>query len=310
MDYKEALANIAEPITVEQTPTSYFSDAQMGLDPRLFRNNRLIAAVRSGILSALYGHLNKYYQGADSWAHVWLAGSGVSFQWAAARDPGDLDCLIGVEYEKFRAANTNYRGFSNQEIASTLNDGFREELQKDTSNFLNAFELTFYVNVQTNILNIKPYAAYSVTDDDWTVKPNMETAEHRKDWDLRVERDRAMAFEIFNRYTQGLNKIQVAQNAQSRLNAQTEIILAASQASALYESIHHGRRAAFSESGEGYLDFANYRWQANKDSGVVSGLKKLKDLSDSAKKIHNEETYGVELPSTDVLIRRAVLKNQ
>lgn len=310
MDYKEALANIAEPVTVEHADTSYFSDAQLGLDPRLFRNNKLIPAVRSAILSALFGHLNKNYQGADSWAHVWLAGSGVSHQWAAERTPSDLDCLIGVAYEKFRAANNNYRGFSNQEIATTLNEGFRADLQPDTAEFLDAFELTFYVNVQTNILNIKPYAAYSVTEDDWSVKPTMETAERKPDWDVRVQRDHSMAIEIFSRYTQALNKMQAAQNAPARLNAQTEITLAASQASALYDDIHHGRRAAFSESGSGYLDYANYRWQANKDSGIVAGLKKLKDLSDNAKKMHNEETYGVELPTTDVLIRRAALKNQ
>ena len=119
-----------------------------------------------------------------------------------------------------------------------------------------------------------------------------------------------MAIEIFKRYTQALNKVQAAQSAPHRVNAQSEILLAAAQGAALYDSIHHGRRAAFSESGEGYLDYANYRWQANKDSGIVAGLKKLKDLSADAKRIHNEETYGVELPDTDTLIRRAALKNQ
>ena len=310
MDYKEALANIAEPINVEHTNTSYFSDVQIGLDPRLFRNNKLIPAVRSAVLSALFGHLNKYYQSSDSWAYVWLAGSGVSRQWAAERDPADLDCLIGVEYEKFRASNPNYRGFSNQEIASTLNEGFRAELQPETTQFLSAYELTFYVNVNTNILNIKPYAAYSLTDDEWTVTPTTTVAEHRKDWDVKVSRDYSMAIEIFKRYTQALNKVQAAQSAPHRVNAQSEILLAAAQGAALYDSIHHGRRAAFSESGEGYLDYANYRWQANKDSGIVAGLKKLKDLSADAKRIHNEETYGVELPDTDTLIRRAALKNQ
>jgi hypothetical protein len=310
MDYKEALANIAEPINVEHKNTSYFSDIQIGLDPRLFRSNKLIPAVRSAILTALHGHLNKTYQDSELWTHAWLAGSGVSHQWAAARDPGDLDCLVGIEYEKFRESNIRYKGFSNQEIANTLNDGFRTELQPDTEEFLDAYELTFYVNVQTDILKIKPYAAYSVTEDEWAVTPKLEGAQHKKEWDVRVARDKSMALEIFNRYTQALNKIQAAPNAPARLNAQTEILLAASQGAALYDSIHHGRRVAFSESGEGYYDYANYRWQANKDSGIVEGLKKLKDWSASARKVHNEETYGVDFPDTDTLIRRAVLKNQ
>jgi len=170
-------------------------------------------------------------------------------------------------------------GLATKKLLTTLNEGFRADLQPDTAEFLDAFELTFYVNVQTNILNIKPYAAYSVTEDDWSVKPSLQTAQRRKDWDVRVERDHSMAIEIFSRYTQALNKMQAAQNAPSRVNAQTEITLAAAQAAALYEDIHHGRRVAFSESGEGYLDYANYRWQANKDSGIVARAKEVKRFS-------------------------------
>jgi hypothetical protein len=40
---------------------------------------------------------------------VWLAGSAVSYQWSAAREPGDLDVLIGVDYIQFRKAHPEYK---------------------------------------------------------------------------------------------------------------------------------------------------------------------------------------------------------
>jgi hypothetical protein len=114
--------------------------------------------------------------------------------------------------------------------------------------------------------------------------------------------------EIISRYTQALNKVQAAQNDAMRLNAQREVFLAATQGTALFEDIHQGRKSAFSESGEGYSDFANYRWQANKDSGVIPALKKLKELTDESKKATEVRMYGAELPGADVLIRRAMTR--
>ena len=308
MDFHEALSNKAEPVELTGGDSSYFSKPQLGLDPRLFRNNQIIPSVRNAVLSSLFGHLSYKYNAAESWSHVWLAGSGVSHQWAAEREPADLDCLIGINYEQFRIANSNYKGFSDKEIASMLNEGFRNELQQDTKNFLGSFELTFYVNVQSDITKIKPYAAYSLTEDDWTVEPTQQTAEHRKDWDLKVNRDRMMALDIISRYTQALNKLQAAQNDAMRVNAQREVFLAATQGTALFEDIHQNRKSAFSESGEGYADFANYRWQANKDSGVIPALKKLKELTDESKKATEVRMYGTELPGADVLIRRAMTR--
>ena len=116
------------------------------------------------------------------------------------------------------------------------------------------------------------------------------------------------AYEIINRYTQALNKFQAAQNDAMRVNAKNELLLAVNQGTALFEDIHGGRKSAFSEYGEGYGDFNNYRWQANKDTGVVPALKKLKDLADTIKGSTEIRLYGQELPSTDTLIRRAITR--
>lgn len=305
MKFNEEL-NKAQPVKVSRGDSSYFSKPQLGLDPRLFRNNKLIPGVRDGILGALFGYLHKNYSGAESWTHAWLAGSGVSHQWAAERQPADLDCLLGINYEQFRMSNEKYRGLADREISSMLNEQLRTELWPSTNEFLGSFELTFYVNVQPDITKIKPYAAYSLTDDNWIVEPSTQTAEHKPEWDVKVNRDQQLGREIINRYTQALNKFQAAQNDAARVNAKTELLLAISQGSALFEDIHQGRKAAFSEYGQGYSDFNNYRWQANKDSGIVPALKKLKELSEDIRKVSDIRLYGQELPSTDTLIRRAI----
>jgi len=82
----------------------------------------------------------------------------VSYQWTAARTPADLDCLVGINYLLFRQANPQYKALSDKEIAAMFNQDFRELNQKN-QNFLEAYELTFYVNVQSDIKKIKPYAA-------------------------------------------------------------------------------------------------------------------------------------------------------
>lgn len=179
MKFNEDLETTPRDVTISRGDSSYFSKPQLGLDPRLFRNNKLIPSIRDGIVGSLFGFLHKDYANAESWTHAWLAGSGVSHQWAAERQPADLDCLIGINYEQFRMSNEKYRGLSDKEITSMLNEQLRTELWPLTKDFLGAFELTFYVNVQSDIKKIKPYAAYSITEDSWIVEPSTQTAEHR-----------------------------------------------------------------------------------------------------------------------------------
>jgi len=298
--------SLYEAVTVEPSETSYFSNPQAGLDPRLFRDNQMVGSVRDGILRILFEHLRNNYYNPEAYVHAWLAGSGVSFQWAANRSPADLDCLIGVDYIRFRQSNPKYAGFSDKEIADMFNENFREDLHPKTEEFMGSFELTFYVNVQTDIRNIKPYAAYSLTDDDWTVEPQNLTVTLGRDWERKVTRDENMAVEILTRYSEALSKIGTATTDAARRNAEATLKLSIEQGAALFEDIHHGRNAAFSPSGQGYLDYSNYRWQAGKSSGVVQALKQLKDLSKKTRQEFESQTYGMELPDARVLIRRAI----
>ena len=114
-----------------------------------------------------------------------------------------------------------------------------------------------------------------------------------------------MAIEILKRYGTAMAKLEQSTNESARVNASSERENALTQAVGLYEDIHSGRKNAFSESGQGYGDWFNYRWQSGKRSGIVQGLQKLKELKESDFKTFSEKTYGAELTDANVLIRRA-----
>lgn len=307
MDYYAVLASMAKPVEIVPAATSYFSTPAGGLDPRLFSGDKFKADVRQSIMSVLFGFLSQHYQDAESWCHVWLAGSGVSRQWAAHREPGDLDCLVGINYQAFRQSNPNFAGFSDGDIASTLNEDF-QALDAQTDNFMGSYELTFYANVRSDITSIKPYAAYSLTNDSWTVTPPETMPVHKPEWDARSVSDMTKTLEIINRYQKALNDITAARHDSARINAERALQLAIQQGASLFEDIHGGRKQAFSPSGQGYLDYANYRWQAGKESGIVPALRSLKDLAKESQKEFAMRTYGVELPDASVLVRRAMRK--
>jgi hypothetical protein len=282
--------------------TSYFSEPSATLDPTLFENRKIRSWVRQGIMQLLHNFFLTHYRHAELWSHPWLAGSGVSYQWAAARHPGDLDCLVGVDSVQFRKANPEYTGLTDKEIAQEINEKFREDLQPKTEDW-NGYELTFYVNPgATDIRSINPYAAYDLKYDEWTVTPSpTQHAPVNPAWDSAAETDAKLTNQINVRFTSALQDIKTSHADAGRRNAEVRLAAAKQQATALFDEIHGNRRAAFSSMGEGYYDFNNYRWQANKRTGAIDVLRKIKDHADST------QQYGVELPDASTLIRRAAL---
>ena len=287
-------------------PTSYFSTPSNTLDPSLFEGKNIRAQIRTGIVSLLNDFLSHNYRHPEIWAHPWLAGSGVSYQWQASRQPADLDCLVGVDFVQFRKANPEFAGLSDSEISSTINEEFYDKLQPQTFNW-NGFELTFYVNPgATDIRAIKPYAAYDLKYDEWTVTPTPLAAPTAPtSWENSISGDRAMAQSISTRFVVALNDLQTQRDIPSRRNAETRLDAVLSQGVNMYEDIHMGRRLAFSSSGDGYGDYHNYRWQAAKRDGTVQALKKVRDYAIQTQSAHALQQYGIELPSTQTLIRRA-----
>lgn len=290
---------------LQPTETSYFSTPAAGLDPRLFKSGKLRPDVRNAVLRILNNYVDSKYIGSNGWLHAWLAGSGVSYQWAAHRDPGDLDCLVGIDFVQFRESNPSYRGLSNKEISKMFNEGFYKDLQPKVERFLGSFELTFYVNIKSNILDLKPYAAYSLTDDVWTVAPAAAAPQVNQQWEVNVEKDRLAAVEILSKYLTARQQYEQATNDAVKANALSQIRISQAQAINLYDEIHELRGEAFTEAGEGYTDYSNYRWQAGKRTGVVQALRHLKDTLKQEQEALAKKTYGVELPEADVLVRRA-----
>ena len=286
--------------------TSYFSAPSTELDPDLFQGTQLRITKRDGILEILFGYLGRNYKDPYVWTKAWLAGSGVSYQWEAARQPGDLDCLVGIEYVRFRKSNPEYSGMSNTEIASMMNEDFNSEIMPNTRNW-EGYELTYYVNPATDIRDINPYAAYDLISDTWTVKPDQTPVPpYSRDWEQKAQRDHDMAVEILGRYNGAINDLRGAANDAYRVNAERKIKLAQEQAIAFYDDIHVGRKIAFSTVGSGYNDYNNYRWQAGKKSGAIQALRTIKDQRDNQDKMTQKELYGIELPSASTLIRRTL----
>lgn len=295
---------------LQPSETSYFSQPAGTLDPRLFKNEKLDASVRSAILQLMFNCLNQSYTGAERWATAWLAGSGVSYQWAAHREPADLDCIVGVNYASFRAANDPYRGLSDTEIQSMLNEGFRAFMGGSGDLFMGVFELTFFAILSTHITDIKPYAAYALLDDKWVVSPNRELPVTSPEWEASAKQDADDAIMLTSRFITSRNKYEHATNAAVKANARSEMRVASSQAGAMYNAIHSNRSIAFSTGGSGYGDFNNFRWQAGKRSGVIQTLRAIKSEMEAQDAEATKATYGVDLPDTSTLIRRAATYRQ
>ena len=305
MNRNDGLGNYVGRIDLHESSTSYFSTPSETLDPTLFDDHRIKGWVRNGLLNLLYDFLGDTYRQSDSWSTVWLAGSGVSYQWQAQREPADLDVLIGVDYIQFRKAHSEYQGLTDLEISKMLNEDFREHLQPETTNW-NGFEVTFYVNPgATDIRTINPYAAYNLTNNEWTVVPERQGAPHNAVWEELAKNDRELAGHIVNRYSQAITDMHGAKNDAARRNAEARIESALIQGTMLFSNIHQGRKLAFNPTGKGYSDYYNYRWQAGKRFGTVPALKKMSEYWEAYKSHQADSTYGVELPDTQTLIRRA-----
>ena len=286
-------------------PTSYFSAPATELDPTLFSGRSIKSWVRSGIISILNDFIGRKYQQAQLWTHPYLAGSGVSYQWNAAREPKDLDCLIGINFVQFRKANIDYAGLSNKEISDQLNEQFHDELQRTTENW-NGYELTFYALATDDIRDIKPYAAYDLKYGEWVVTPDPNQAPpSNPEWDSIANNDLSTAASIETKFTTSMQDVKYSRNDAIRRNAENNVTMAAAQGNALYNEIHNNRSMAFSGSGEGYGDFHNYRWQAGKRSGAIDSLRKVREYMMTT--LQSNNPYGVELPDARTLIRRAAV---
>lgn len=297
--------------------SGYFSKPEVGLDPHLFVGEQLHPNVRSSLLRLLYGFWGRYNV-PRSWSTVWLAGSGVSHQWGADRGGiGDLDVLIGVDMQRFRAANPEFRGLPEPMIAARFNKEFHGELWPQTAEYDfggRKYEVTFYVNSgAADIRSISPYAAYNVSADDWTVAP-IELPEDwgpgklPAHWHAKFTDDATMGRRLIDRYNRQAAAVElVAPGHPRRVNAMAGLRNTIEQANALFEEIHADRKNAFSAGGAGFVGFENARWQMGKASGIIDGLRQIRGAHGDALRAANMSQYGDATLGTEEGMVRAAL---
>jgi len=275
-------------IRIEFGASSYFSRPSNILDPNLFEGEHLRPDVRDTILRIYMDYMGRNYNNPQHWSMVWLAGSGISFQWAASRGNGDLDVLFGIDYSEFVTANPDYMYFDRHEIAEMITSDLRKNLWPVTAHTyfgMGEYELTFFLNDsveagENSIVHIHPYAAYNLTKDQWTVKPPNLGDEpgnaYPDTYYVQAEANKEAAEALVGRYntlnSEGAN---VYPGSPQHVNNVRHKALVRAEAENLFDALHLGRKMAFSNQGEGYGDFYNFQWQHAKQHGVINALNEI-----------------------------------
>lgn len=276
-------------IRLDLGASSYFSKPNNVLDPNLFEDREhLRPDVRSHLLNTFLDYMGGKYNSPSNWVMVWLAGSGISFQWAAARGNGDLDVLFGIDYTRFVSDNPQFQWMDRHEIAEYITQDLKQNLWPMTAHTYFGFreyEVTYFLNdnveaTPTSIVNIHPYAAYNMTKDSWTIQPpklpDNPGELYPSDYYAQAEANTQAAHAIIGRYNSIRSEgSMIAPGSPQDVNNRRHKALVRTEAQNLFDSLHLGRKMAFSNQGEGYGDFYNFQWQHAKQSGVVNALNEI-----------------------------------
>lgn len=312
-----AVTQDAQP-DIHSGASGYFSAPQKTLDPHIFDGQHLKNAVRDHITGVLYQYWRTRFTEPMTWSGMWLAGSGITYQWAGDRGNGDLDVMLGVDFPAFRRYNPQFQGFSDAEIADRLTADLKQHLWPRTAlTHFNGqtYEVTYYLSPQAradSILGIHPYAAYNLITNRWDVRPPDLPENPRglypAEWKTPVDQERAQAEALIARYntlrTQAANAHPASATWKNALAAQHLVV---TQAKALFDSIHLGRHNAFADGGSGYGDYYNYRWQSHKESGTVQALYDLAQMDAEARNATETYLYGTTLDDAHTALSKALL---
>lgn len=312
-----AVTQGAQP-DIHSGASGYFSAPQRTLDPHIFDGQHLKEPVRNHIAGVLYTYLRTRFSVPHAWSGLWLAGSGITYQWAGDRGNGDLDVMLGVDFPAFRRDNPEYQGFSNEEIADYITRDLKDHLWPRTARTHfngQTYEVTYYLSPEAradSILGIHPYAAYNLITNRWDVRPPELPENPRSlypaEWKAAVDEEAKQAHAIVSRYTALRSETASAQvNSARWKNAISSQHLVVTEAKALFDSIHLGRHNAFSATGKGYGDYYNYRWQSHKENGVVQALYDLAQMDADARNATETYLYGRPLDDAHTALTTAAL---
>lgn len=321
--YDQAIMNRALAAKVDtQGASGYFSTPAPTLDPHLFSGTVMHPEVRAWVLKTLYTFWDHRYHASREWSRVWIAGSGVTYQWSAGREsggaPGDLDTLVGVDFPSFFRHNPTYSGFDENGMAQFFNDQFRQELNPTTAvshpPLGGVYETTFYVNPgATDIRSINPYAAYDVTSNDWTVPPirlpgDWGEGKIQKPWWDLFHKDHAEALSLVDQYRQSLSRLSlISVNTPQWLNEVTHLHAVIRAGRNIFDRIHEDRHNAFGPGGGGFHDFYNAQWQAGKLLGTISSTLAMARVDKEAHQDYDDSLYDGPLLDAAHALRVATL---
>ncbi|MEU7147097.1 hypothetical protein AB0B15_03510 [Streptomyces sp. NPDC045456] len=315
--YERLTASLTDIPDPGKGGSGYFSEPTPTLDPNLFDGTRVRPEIRGWVLDTL----REFFlatPGFDRWAEVWLAGSGITYQWAADRGNGDLDVLLGIDYAAFTHDNDKYTGLTAEETSRLINESLRSALWPRTAATQigdRIYEVTFYWNPAGGLKDIKainPYAAYSLTRDEWAIEPPQLPSDPRStypdEYAEAATRDEQQAKHLLDRYRYLSSSLSaLAKGSPGWMNAAAELRQVIAEATTLYDGIHLGRRQAFSPQGSGYVDFHNYRWQSAKESGTVQILRRLKEVGATAQQSTDITLYGQVIDDAQTALLKAAL---
>ena len=149
--FEKAAAALPSPST-EGGSSGYFSRPEQTLDPNLFHGQYIRPEVREYIFRELSDWAGRSHITLANSFHLWIAGSGITYQWAASRGNGDLDVMIGVNLLRFEEDNPAWKGWSENDLAAYINEGMKAGLWPDTSQAHfgdQVYEVTYFWNPGT-----------------------------------------------------------------------------------------------------------------------------------------------------------------
>ena len=224
-----------------------FGGAKNTFDPRLFMGDKMKPKVKDWVMARIGKIWYLEYHGWQRWARIYLAGSEATYWWGN----NDLDILIGIEHDRFREDNHEFRDMADLDIDHMLTQEFRERYNDEDAHVPfdpkdELWHLTAYVNPGSwDIRDIKPYGAYEILSAEWYVRP----PEVPEDWNAHYWDESTwdhveMTMALIN----SVRKLPEPDRTR--------------QGAMLYEALHADRSRAFSKNGYGWTDPGNVVWKA------------------------------------------------
>lgn len=148
VELAKALAKTPIP-DFSEGASGYFSKPQKNLDPALFDGDHIKPEVRDHVMSKLFRFWrSRGYRNPEEWTVMWIAGSGISYQWAGDRGNGDLDVLMGINWPKFYQQNSTWGFMPVPDMTDYLDNELRTYLWPKTAHTVfggKSFEATYFV---------------------------------------------------------------------------------------------------------------------------------------------------------------------